>query len=86
MSIRSNRSIDMGAYMSEWLNLKEACEILGLSKNTVKKLVEDGTLPGYQIKGVRGPRFKREDLEKMIEPIVPTKQKQASPPLKKRRS
>lgn len=58
--------------MSNWITLAEACEVLGLSTNTVKKLVRKGILPAYEVTGVRGPRFKPEDVERLIKPIQPT--------------
>jgi excisionase family DNA binding protein len=57
--------------MAEWLSLKDACEILGLNPNTVRKLIRTGVLPAYEIKGVRGPRFKKEDFEGLITRIQP---------------
>jgi excisionase family DNA binding protein len=62
--------------MVEWLSLKEACEILGLSPNTVRKLIRTGVLRAYEIKGVRGPRFRKEDLEVLITPIHPQSPKE----------
>jgi excisionase family DNA binding protein len=62
--------------MVDWLSLKEACEILGLAPNTVRKLIRTGVLPAYEIKGVRGPRFRKEDLEVLITPIQPQSSKQ----------
>jgi excisionase family DNA binding protein len=57
--------------MVEWLSLKEACEILELAPNTVRKLIRTGTLRAYEIKGIRGPRFRKEDLDALITPIQP---------------
>ncbi len=68
--------------MANWIGITEACEILGLSNNTVKKLVRKGILPAYQIPGVRGPRFHPEDVEKLIQRVEPT---EASPQEKKRK-
>lgn len=57
--------------MDEWLSLKDACEILELAPNTVRKLIRTGVLRAYEIKGIRGPRFKKEDLNGVITPIQP---------------
>ncbi|MBI5029470.1 MAG: helix-turn-helix domain-containing protein [Chloroflexi bacterium] len=62
--------------MDEWLSLKEACKILRLAPNTVRKLIRTGDLRAYEIKGVRGPRFKKEDLEGLITPIQPQSPKE----------
>lgn len=61
--------------MNDWIGMAEAKAILGLSHNTVKKLIDQGILPGYKVPGVRGPRFHREDVEKLIQRIEPTKPK-----------
>lgn len=52
--------------MGEWIGVTDASKILGISPNTVKKLVSDGVLPGYEVTGVQGLQFKREDVEKLI--------------------
>ena len=70
--------------MGNWITLAEACEVLGLSANTVKKLVRKGILPAYEVTGVRGPRFQREDVEKLIKPIQPTEIEAA--PMKRKKS
>lgn len=63
--------------MSNWIGMAEAKEILGLSHNTVTKLIRQGVLPAYEVPGVRGPRFHREDVEKLIRRIEPTETKAA---------
>jgi len=64
--------------MSDWIGVTEAKEILGVSVNTVKKLIQEGILPAYEVPGVRGPRFHRPDVENLIRRIEP-KQKKSSP-------
>ena len=64
--------------MSEWLSLKETCEILALAPNTVRKLIRTGVLPAYEIKGVRGVQMKRKDVEVLRTPVKTT-------PVKKRK-
>ncbi len=71
--------------MGNWISLSEACEILGLSTNTVKKLVRKGILPAYEIKGVRGPRFHPEDVERLIKRVEPTEAKPSEKTRKKPR-
>lgn len=71
--------------MSDWIGMAEAKEILGLSHNTVKKLIRQGALPAYEVPGIRGPRFHRADVEKIIRRIEPTEEKPAAKSRKKTR-
>lgn len=71
--------------MSDWIGMAEAKEILGLSHNTVKKLIRQGILPAYEVPGVRGPRLHRADVEKIIRRIEPTEEKPAAKGRKKPR-
>lgn len=66
--------------MADWIGISEAKEILGLSGNTIKKLVRKGILPAYQITGVRGLQFHPEDVQKLIARVEPT---EAAAPKKK---
>lgn len=61
--------------MADWIGMAEACEILTLSSNSVRKLIRQGILPAYEVPGIRGPRFRREDVEKLIRRIEPTQVK-----------
>ncbi len=63
--------------MSEWISMKEASELLGVTTNTIRRLIRDGVLPAYEIKGVRGFQIKRADVEALITPVRvrPTKKK-----------
>ncbi len=70
--------------MADWIGMSEACEILGLSNNTVKKLVRKGILPAYQITGVRGLQFHPEDVEKLVQRVEPDESKPVEPKHKKR--
>lgn len=69
--------------MTDWIGMAEAKQILGLSHNTVKKLIQQGILPAYEVPGVRGPRFHREDVEQLIRRIEPATDKSTKPDLKK---
>lgn len=69
--------------MGDWIGMAEAKEILGLSHNTVTKLIRQGVLPAYQVPGVRGPRFHRADVENLIQRIEPTPVKDPTSPVKK---
>ena len=42
----------------DWINVKEACEILGISRHTLHQLMQEDYLPAYRVKGVRGLKFK----------------------------
>ena len=55
--------------MGEWISMKEACELLGVAPNTVRRLIREGVLPAYEIKGVRGFQIKRADVEALITPV-----------------
>jgi excisionase family DNA binding protein len=55
----------------DWVNVKEACELLGVSRHTLHRLVQQELLPAYRVKGVRSFQFKREDVENLIEPVEP---------------
>jgi excisionase family DNA binding protein len=55
---------------SDWISFVEACKILGVSRNTVKKLIRKGTLPAYTIEGITGYKLKRHDVEALLRPVV----------------
>lgn len=69
--------------MGDWIGVIEASSILGISPNTVKKLVREGVLTAYEITGVRGYQFQREDVERLIKRVEPTPAKTANKPKKK---
>jgi excisionase family DNA binding protein len=70
---------------SNWLYPKEAGEILGVTRNTLKGLVRKGILPAYTIDGVVGIRFKRPEVEALIKRVEP-EQAKAKKPAKPKRS
>ncbi|MBI3913127.1 MAG: helix-turn-helix domain-containing protein [Chloroflexi bacterium] len=51
--------------------MKDVCQILGATRNTIKKLIRDGILPAYAIDGIVGYRFKRAEVESLIKPVDP---------------
>lgn len=55
--------------MSEWISMKEACELLGIAHNTLRKLIETGVLPAYEIRSVRGYQIKRSDVGALLTPV-----------------
>jgi len=52
--------------MGEWITMKDACELLGVAPNTIRRLIRAGVLPAYEIKGVRGFQLKRVDVESLV--------------------
>ena len=55
----------------EWFTVEEAAEYLRLSKRTIYKLCQDGYLVGYRA-GRRGHRrFRKEELDKLMERDMP---------------
>ncbi len=58
---------------SEWVGVTEACKLLGISNMTLYKLVDQGVLAAYRIRGVRAMQFKREDVLALIERVEPAK-------------
>ena len=70
--------------MEEWIGVIEASKILGIAPNTVKGLVQKGILPAYEITGVRGYQFKRQDVLAMIKRVEPRQAHSPKPKKKKR--
>ena len=54
----------------DWLTLGEAAEVLGVSRNTLYRRIEDGTLVGYQRGVDRRLIFKRSEVEALGVPQV----------------
>lgn len=50
-----------------WYTVKEACEYLRISKPTLYRYCKDGLLAYYSLPG-GGRRFKKEDLDALLEP------------------
>lgn len=59
-SCRSNTSEDV------WLTMPQAMEYLQVSRRTLYRLMDEGTLPYYRITGTRQRRFKRNDLDQLM--------------------
>jgi len=56
---------------SQWLSDYQAQCYLGLTWNLFTKLVDEGKIPRYVIKGVKGEQklwYKQEDLDKLFIP------------------
>jgi excisionase family DNA binding protein len=54
--------------LPEWLTVAEAAKYLKVHRTTIYDLVDRGVLPYFELKGARGRRFKREDLDALLEP------------------
>ncbi len=64
---------------TEWVGVTEACRILGISNMTLYKLVDEGFLPAYRIRGVKAMQFKRSDVVGLIERVEPGRKKKREP-------
>ena len=53
----------------EWFKLDEAAEYLGVSKRTVYKWSKEGRLKTYILGRERTRRFRKEDLDKVPQPL-----------------
>jgi excisionase family DNA binding protein len=51
----------------QWFNVSEAAKYLGISRDTLYKLMDQGLLPYYTLKGVQKRRLKKEDLDALTE-------------------
>ncbi len=71
MSNSSETSQQEQQSQSIWLQTGEAAALIGVSNNTLLKLVKEGHIKAYRIKGVRGLRFKRGDVEALVEEVQP---------------
>ena len=49
-----------------WLTMPQAQEYLKVSRTTLYRLMDAGTLPFYRITGTRQRRFKRSDLDQLM--------------------
>ena len=52
-----------------YLTLRQTAEWLSVSSRTVRRLIERGELPGYQLGKRKIIRVKWEDVEALLEPI-----------------
>ncbi len=62
--LRQGESVGTG---SELISVPQACEFLGVHRNTLYKLIREGEVPAFRL--VKGGRwkFKRNDLEQWVE-------------------
>jgi excisionase family DNA binding protein len=54
--------------MADMLTLREAMAVLAVSRATIFRLMATGKLRWYEVEGVRGRRFRREDLDALLRP------------------
>ena len=52
----------------DWLTVNEAAAYLKVERSTVYRYCELGLLPYFELKTGGGRRFKREDLDALLEP------------------
>ncbi len=55
----------------EYLSPEEAADALGVHVQTVRAYVRSGKLPALRLAGERAIRIRRQDLEIVLEPLVP---------------
>ncbi len=63
---------DQEASEKTWLNPTEAADHLGVSRETLYRLMDSGDLPYFTFKKIRKRRIRREDLDALLikgEPI-----------------
>lgn len=56
---------------ARWYTIAEACDYLRVSKATLYANMADGRLRFYVMKGTRNRRFKKSDLDALLEPGNP---------------
>jgi excisionase family DNA binding protein len=54
---------------NEFVNAKEAAEIIGVTPRTIYNLISDGRLRAYRIPGTRDNRIRRSDIEAALLPV-----------------
>src|SRR5215831_12514328 len=69
---RETRDSNAGASLSrDYLSPEEAADALGIHVQTVRAYVRSGKLPALRLAGERAIRIRRNDLEAVLEPLVP---------------
>lgn len=56
---------------AEWLKPSEAAELIGVSVNTLKRLVKEGYVKAYRVEGVRGIQFRKGDVLELLKEVKP---------------
>lgn len=65
---RQRRAVTIRTALPEWLTVDQAAKYLKVHRTTIYDLCDRGVLPYFELKGARGRRFKREDLDALLEP------------------
>jgi excisionase family DNA binding protein len=50
----------------DWMNVTDAVNYLGVSRQTLYNLMDRGILAYYELKGVRGRRIMKDDLDALL--------------------
>jgi excisionase family DNA binding protein len=66
--VRREKASTIGNALPEWLTVDAAANYLKVHRTTIYDLCDRGVLPYFELKGARGRRFKREDLDALLEP------------------
>lgn len=53
----------------EWFTVEEAAEYLSISRRTIYKLTQEGRLSAFRIGRERHRRFRKEDLDRALQPV-----------------
>lgn len=61
----------MNASKPAWVNMRQAAEHLNVSEATIRRWIAEGDLPAVRI-GHRNLRIRAEDLDLVVQPILPT--------------
>lgn len=57
---------------TDWVRTGEAADMLGISDVSVRKLVREGYLQAYRVRGISGIQFRRGDVLSLIEKVDPS--------------
>ena len=58
----------MSTEVKEWLTINESAEYLRVTRQTIYNYINEGVLPYFELKGGRGKRIKRADLDQLLTP------------------
>ncbi|MCK5578243.1 MAG: helix-turn-helix domain-containing protein [Planctomycetes bacterium] len=70
--MRKGRALTMEAKNQDWRSIREACEYLDVSEQTIFRWMKDGKLTYYKVGD--STRFKKEDLDLMISKFTSDKE------------
>jgi excisionase family DNA binding protein len=58
--------IDNSKEQSALMSLREGAEILGVSRESMRRLIKAGSLEPVRIPGLGNPRYRRADIERLV--------------------